>query len=223
MDLNKLAYYQKLQQQVNSNAAYLKAREQALNAKQKLINNGLMPNTGARTLRQNLGASLDASMVPGNVGDINSVIWPFFFITDFHATQPNENFNTGFSITQEASFVWMSFSKVVLVQDPDTGDQSYIDPDVAGSAGHAFNLQITMRDGVSSRDFQNTPFDLDTVGNPRFPMKYPKPSLFLPNATIEIAFQNNDPDLIYVPWVCAFGYRIRIENAQQILSMVTSG
>ena len=40
---------------------------------------GLGAVNGARDLHSNLKASLPSTMMPGNVGDINKVIWPFWF------------------------------------------------------------------------------------------------------------------------------------------------
>lgn len=229
MDYKKLAYFQKLQNQVQSNAAYLAAREKVLNEKQRMLNQGIQPNTGARTLKSNLGQALDPQFVPGNVGDINSVYWPFWFRTGMNADgtppviAPGATFATSFSITQEASFIWMSWVKTVYQFDPVAGTFTYIDPDQPGAAGAAFNLSVRFRDGVSSRDFSNANFDLNSFGHPRFPMKHPKPSLFLPNGIIEVTFQNDDLVNQYVPFITAFGYRMRIENSQNILSMVTGG
>jgi hypothetical protein len=45
--------------------------------------------------------------------------------------------------------------------------------------------------------------------------------MFLPNSTVEAIFSNKDAARTYVPFVTFFGYRVRIEDAQNILSTIT--
>jgi hypothetical protein len=238
---NKLNVLAGLQRQVASRDAFLVAKQEALANKLNLLKRGQMPMAGmgngasqgggiadpssnppGTPLQANMQRNLPPGMVPGNVGDINRVIWPFYFTTDFGAVPPNSSFRTGFTITQEAAFIWMSFTKAIYIQDDVSGDMSYIDPDQPGDTGCAYNLSMTIRDSSSERDFENSPFDTDMVGNPRWPTKYPRPSLFAPNGNVEITFTNSDPALTYVPFVTAFGYRIRIEDARTMLSFVTA-
>jgi len=216
--INKLL---KLQQQVSSREAYLDAKAKALNAQERRLANGMLPNMGANDLEANLrnNPNLSSGMVPGNVGAINRVIWPFYFTTAFITLAPNTTINTGFTVTQEAAFIWMSYTKSVYELTGGT-DYTYVDPDQPGAAGIAPGLSFTIHDSQSGRDFDNFPINLDGVGNPRWPTMFPKPTMFLPNSNIQISFNNSDVAKTYVPFITAFGYRIRIDDAQNILSLV---
>jgi hypothetical protein len=235
MDQRQLAYLQDLKLKVARQEAFLNSKEKFLNDKERIQRQGLRPlngpfgsqdsssNNGVTGVTQNLESNfdntLDPGMRPGNVGSLNRVIWPFFFTTNLVELPPNTAQTSSFTITQEACFVWMSFVKVVMLEDELCG-LTYIDPDVAGSGGEAPGLSITIRDSQSSRDFQNTNINLDAYGNPRFPMIFPRPMLFTPNSNIQIGYQNQHDTNVYVPRVTAFGYRIRVEDAGSLLSTV---
>jgi len=217
-ELNQLL---KLRDQVQRREAYLDAKAKALNAQERRLAAGMVPNMGAADLEANLknNPNLDNGMVPGNVGAINRVIWPFYFTTSFITLAPQTTINTGFTITQEAAFIWMSYTKVVYELTGGT-DYTYVDPDQAGATSIAPGLSFTIHDSQSGRDFDNFPINLDGVGNPRWPTMFPKPTMFLPNSNIQISFNNSDVAKTYCPRITAFGYRIRIDDAQNILSLV---
>ena len=212
----------KLQDQIERRSAYLDAKAKALNAQQRRLEAGIVPNMGAADLEANLknNPNLSSGMVPGNVGAINRVIWPFYFSTQFMTLAPNTTINSGFTITQEAAFIWMSYTKSAYIYNAGATSYTYVDPDQAGATGMAPGLSFTIHDSQSGRDFDNFPINLDGVGNPRFPTIFPKPTMFLPNSNIQISFNNSDPSVTYCPFITAFGYRVRIDDAQNILSLV---
>ncbi len=230
---DKIRQIQRLQNQVAQRSAFLDAREQRIGQREQMLGGGRSSPGGNGQMGRNIGGrgqmGMDPSqasqnpnlcnLVPGNVGSLNNVIWPFFFSTDFITLVPNTAIKSGFTITQEASFVWMSYTKQVYQFDG-VNAYTYIDPDQPGATGIAPNLSFTIRDSQSGRDFENFPIDLDIVGHPRFPTIYPRPAMFLPNSNVEISFQNSDPAITYVAFLTAFGYRVRIEDAQNILSLV---
>jgi hypothetical protein len=211
----------KLTSQVNNISAALNAKEANLSQRESQIKQGLQPVYGAQDLEKNLARTF-GPMAPGNLGDINKVIWPFWFTTDTPTTPiaANETFQTSFSITQEAAFIMMSFTKAVYRAD--LGNWQYLDPnDPTDVYGKAPGLVFTLRDGSSSRQFFNSiAIPAGAYGNPRFPSKLPRPIMFLPNQVVEVSFFNNDPVASYVPLLTAFGYRMRIEDAQRFLSLV---
>ena len=217
----QMQYLQQLNQSVNSLASYLDAKEKSLAIRETQLRQGQMPNNSAQQLDYNARRSLSPLLTPGNIGDINSVIWPYFFPTDIPNTPigVNESFPTGFSITQEAAFIFMSFNKVVYLVEGEGDEESwtYLDPD-AGQPS-APGLTFTLRDGSSTRQFFNTPMNTDAYGNPRFVTKFPRPVMLLPNQVMQITFANSHPTNRYVPIITAFGYRIRIEEAQKLLSL----
>ena len=200
--------------------AALSARESAVREQETKVRQGLIPNNGASDLKQNLDYSLRPSLVPGNLGNINRVIWPFFFTTSLQTLAVNSSATTRFTVTQEAAFVLMSYTKTVYTKTVGPLVYTYVDPDATGAASQANDLKFSLRDAQSSRDFNNLPINLDQVGNPRWPTILPDPVFFLPNSTIEVTFANSSASVVYVPRITFFGYRVRLENAQQILSTV---
>ncbi len=169
------------------------------------------------------GQALPFYTAPGNVGDINRVIWPFWFQTA-RADVGNGNFavSRGFSVTQEAAFVIVSYTKAVFQKTAGPFNVQYLDPDRDTGAGKATDLSITMRDSQSSRQFMDTNIQLDHVGHPRFPTYFPAPMLLLPLANFEVDYTlpttSTDEFVVFTSF---FGYRIRIEEAQEILATVT--
>jgi hypothetical protein len=192
---------------------------EALLKKRSLERQGLPPVRGASSLKQSLDAALPPTLRPGNVGSINRVIWPFFFTFSAPELSPNSSSQGFTTITQEAAFVWMSYTKAVYKKTVGPV-YTYVDPDDYSAAGQVDGLKFTLRDAQSTRVFHNTPLEIDSIGNPQFPSLLPTPILFLPNSTIEITYQNDNAADTYVPFITMFGYRVRIEDAQKILSTV---
>lgn len=179
-------------------------------------------NTSANDLYRNIKRSVPSRLMPGNVGDINNVIWPFWFTFTAPELQPNQTSQASFSVTQEAAFIWMAFTKVVFKR---TGAAPYvytaIDTNQEDPAqGEANNLSFQIRDAQSSRVFSQQPVPIDAFGDPNFPSVLQTPVMFLPNSTVECLYSNADASAVYVPHITMFGYRVRLENAEQILSLV---
>lgn len=223
MDYNtKMAELNQLKRQVEAISSIVDSKEKQIAYKESLVRQNMLPNNSAQNLEYNMRNALGPMLTPGNIGDINTVIWPFYFSTDIPETPiaPNETFQTGFSVTQEAAFIFMSFSKTVYLVEGEIPNDSwtYLDPDQQMPS--APGLTFTLRDGSSSRQLFNTPMNVDHYGNPRFPTKFPRPVMLLPNQVMQIQFNNTDASNSYVPFITAFGYRIRIDEAQKLLSLV---
>ena len=183
---------------------------------------GVAPVDSARQLNANLRNALPPRMVPGNIGDINRVIWPFFFPFNAPELTPNTSTIASVTVTQEAAFIWMSWSKAVFQKTTGPTQYTYIDPQNFNSdLGGVNGLTTALRDASSTRVFNGSPTEIDTMGDANQPSVLPTPIMFLPNATIELNFTNNHPTNTYVPFVTMFGYRVRIQDAQKILSMIT--
>lgn len=187
--------------------------------KRSLQRQGLPTQQSASGLKETLDRALPATLRPGNVGSINRVIWPFWFTFSAPELAPNSSSQGFVTITQEAAFVMMSYSKAIYKKTAGPV-YTYVDPNDYTSAGSVDGLKFTLKDAQSTRTFHNSPLEIDTVGVPEFPSVLPTPILFLPNSTIEITYQNDNASDTYVPFVTLFGYRVRIEDAQRILSTV---
>lgn len=187
-----------------------------LNKKQSLIKQGLPTNVAAPyDLKQSLNKS---GLEAGNVGAINRIIWPFWFPFTAPQLGPNETSQGFTTVTQEACFVWTSYTKSVFKLDG--GVYTYIDPQNSSAAGSSDGLKMAIRDSQSTRNLHNLPLDIDMIGDPSYPSVLPTPMLFLPNSNIEITYTNENPSVTYVPFITLFGYRMRIEDAQNLLSTV---
>lgn len=166
-------------------------------------------------------SKLPGMLQPGNVGDLNRVIWPFWFtFTPAPELAPGESLGANFAVTQEAAFVVMAITKTVhkVTAGP---VYTYVDPDDESIAGQNPGLSFYIRDAQSSRVFMQTTVQLDHLGAPRFPTVLAQPMLFLPNSVVEAGYSNAHPTDTYVPFVTMFGYRLRIEDAENIRSLVT--
>lgn len=218
----QMAQLDTMRKQVVAIQKIVDSKEQAISVQESKLRQGQMPNNSAQNLQFNLSNSLGPLLTPGNIGDINSVIWPFYFTTDRPDSpiDPGQTFLTGYSVTQEAAFIFMSFTKTVYLVEGEDPNESWTYLPPAPFQASAPGLVFTLRDGSSSRQLYNTPTNLDHYGSPRFPTKFPRPVMLLPNQVMQIAFTNTHASNRYVPFITAFGYRIRIDEAQKLLSLV---
>jgi hypothetical protein len=167
-------------------------------------------------------SQISESRRPLNVGDLNRTIWPFFFTFKTGELAPDRTLQTSFTVTQEAAFIWLSYTKSVFLKDPLTSAMTYLDPaENSKASGEANGLEFVFRDAQSTRVFNAKPTSIDHVGWSRNPSVLSTPTMFLPNSTVEAIFSNKDVSRTYVPFVTFFGYRVRIEDAQSILSTIT--
>jgi len=176
----------------------------------------------ART-QSNLINSKLGGLMPGNIGDINKVVWPFWYTFTAPELTPGLSSTGSFTTSQEAAYIWLSFTASVFLRTGGGPNYVYtaIDTDDESGAGLINGLNIVFRDAQSSRVFQRNPMPIEAFGSPAFPTVLRSPVMFLPNSTVECLFTNNDATNVYVPFISFFGYRVRIQGAEQILSLVT--
>lgn len=189
----------------------LKAREIALSTQEQI------GSSSVRNLKKELNDTLPSYMVPTNVGGIDSVQWPFLFAVNFDLSTtpgwPAFTFSTSqtrfFQVTQESGFLLMSIVKV--------SSQT--------AAGALAPLQLEIIDRQSSRRFTNNPMPLQTIGDTGLPTVFPTPMLVMPNASIELTLSsqmNNGQNYAgaSLHQITFFGYRTRIDNAENVLSTI---
>ncbi len=155
-------------------------------------------------------------LAPGNIGDINKVIWPFWFTFQAPIMTANSQGTGSIAVTQEAGFVAVTMTKAIFA-DVGGGAYQYQDPE---AGAYAPGLSFTLRDAISTRQFMTQPVAASHLGNPRFPFSFPTPMFFLPNGVVEVQWFNNSATT-YVPFLSLFGYRIRIEDAANMMSTVS--
>lgn len=168
-----------------------------------------------KSLKSHIAKYLPAHLRPGNVGGYNKVTWPFWFQTNFDfGTDPTYSQNTrqtqSFQVDQEAAFLLMAISR-----------KSY----AYSTAGELAPLQFELRDRQSTRQFSDKPVSMQTIGDKSRPTILPTPMLIMPNAFIDITMTS----WLQAPQASVgsgkfqysfFGYRIRIEDADQVLSTI---
>lgn len=212
-----------LQKRVQNASMQAAKEENLLKNAQSRAGGNLAPQESAQTLGYNLAQGLDSSLMPGNVGDINRIIWPFWFTTSQVTLEPNQAGQGNITITQEASFIWTGYSKVVLLEETGgPGQYQYIDPFQPDDSAKANDLNFLIRDSQSSRQFMNKPMSINMISDGRILTNLPTPQLILPNSNIEVTYQNNSASATYRPFITFFGYRLRIDHSKDILSTISA-
>lgn len=194
------------------------------NKKMDALLKSRMGRLSPQALQARLQQALPERLLPGNVGDINNVFWPFFFTFTTSELPPNSGFNASVTITQEAAFILLKMTKVVFRRSGAMAPFVYTAINALDSSeaiSNANDLNITIRDAQSTRVFFGLPTGIDEIGCAEFPTKLPVSQLFLPNSTIECIYQNTNAVDTFVPFITLFGYRLRLDNAAAILSTVT--
>jgi hypothetical protein len=166
---------------------------------------------------------------PANVGTEGTVMWPYFYITTLGPQQypvvaPGSGLDTYFSVSQEAAFLITHMMSVVYERSG-TGPNymwTALDPvQQPNGTGYAPGLTYNMTDPQSGRVFNYNPTPMDYVGPGDFPSVLQAPMLMLPNTTMITRFQNQHASRVYCPYVCFFGYRLRLSDMQAIQSLTT--
>jgi hypothetical protein len=218
-----MKYDPRLKQQVSQNEQILNRVLQNM----RQLRQGQEQNIDPQALHRNMNRALPAGLRPGNVDDINRVIWPFWFTFELDPgvedIAPDETRIGSFAVTQEAAFIAVSLTKAVFLREAAPDRFTYIDPenfnlDVSDAEG----LKYVLRDSTSTREFNDVSMPVDMIGVPRNPTVLPVPILFLQNSNVEIIYTNNSENVrTYRPFVTMFGYRVRLQEYQQVLSTVS--
>lgn len=197
----------------------LREREKSLNARMSYLNNPqTMPANNIKSLKNSLLGNLPSHMVPGNVGGINEVTWPFLFQINLDIGDDPTVIDTSitrgsFQVDQEAAFLMMSISRA---HNTNAAGQS---------ATINAPLQVEIIDRQSSRRFNNAPMPLQMIGQNSCPSIMPTPMFIQPNAFIDFvvsgipatAQQFNGSGSFQLSF---YGYRIRTDDAGKVLSTI---
>lgn len=213
-----IAQKQKLQAQVGRMVAAITKKDLDLQKKEMTLAQGGGPGELARKMSQ-----MPIYLAPGNVGDVNKVIWPSFFPTEVVRLAPNQQVDTGFSVSKTAAFIMVAYIKAIYLEEDLGGGNfsyTYIDPDDPAGSGDAPDLSFAFRNSSSTREHMDTTVNLDHVGNPRWPTFLYAPQMVFPNQNIEVSFFNDHPTNIYRASLTFYGIRIRIDESYDLLSSV---
>lgn len=165
------------------------------------------------SLEQSLRKILPPYMMPTNVGDVNSVSWPFHHVVNFDlgtnpTIGPTTRVTESFQVSQEAAFI---ITKLSLKTSSDGIE--------------AAPLSVRMIDRQSSRQFNDSAIPLQMIGSKSYPTILPTPMLIMPNAFMDFTLES---------WLTANqsvvgtgkiqlmleGYRIRLGDMTKVLSTI---
>lgn len=167
------------------------------------------------------------SLRPANIGSQGSVLWPYVFTFGLQPFQipeavPGQSLDTYFTVSQEAAFLCthMMFTAFNVTGVPKTYtafDWSFLDNPAFSSPG----LYVTLQDPQSGRFFNMQPTPTSFIGNGDYPTALQSPLLLLPNSNMIARFLNQHATNTYAPYLSLFGYRIRLDDMDQITSLTT--
>lgn len=179
---------------------------------------------GPKSVAAQLKGVLPPPLLPGNVGDIKQVIWDFAFTFPYTRLLPGQAADAVLTITQEAGFVVTHMSQVVFWELGAGPLYSYscYTPTFSLAQSTAPDLKYLLIDAQSSRTFHNAPEAIDNLGIGISRTHLPTPLFFLPTSTIVCRYQNDSATNSYVPFITLYGYRVRIDEAQKVLSTMTA-
>lgn len=209
--------------QVKNTISNLSARRKALSSQPVFVQ--------GKGLHQAMATFLPQQLVPTNLGGLNTVAWQFQFTVDFDLSQTPvwqtqvgltgngaissfTRLTESFQVTQEAAFLMMG----IMRHANDYNDAGDLGP-----------LTFEFRDAQSSRYFNNEPTPIQMFGQKGYMSYMAVPMILMPNARFEITLGCNLDQGItqQVPadasgkHTCTmFGYRIRVQDADKVLSTI---
>lgn len=214
-DLNEVI---KRIQELESYRAYERRRERDLKARSLALKKlPEIANNGVQSLEKNLQGFLPSHMFPSNIGPIDAVTWPFWSSVDFDfGTDPSVSTlltqTQSFQVSQEAGLMIMGIYR----------DSSEVS--LAGSLGP---WQVVFRDAQSSRQLNDKPMIFQNIGFKSNPTVLPTPYFLLPNAKFEVVMSGANQTAFTAlgeaqHQICFMGYRVRVQDAQNVLSTIFS-
>jgi len=171
----------------------------------------------ASNLQGELSKAIPAYLMPGNVGAYSKVTWPFWYSMNFDfGTNPTWTTNSrqtqSFQVSQEAAFLVSALSLKTY---------SY------STASALAPLQIELKDRQSTRQFNDRPIPMQMIGKRSKPTVLPTAMLLMPNAFFDVTISSWVPSGVSQATtgtgkfqVTFYGYRVRVEDADKILSSV---
>lgn len=194
----------------------LRAQERGIAARERAL--ASQPQVrGGEGLAGHLKSFLPSRLVPGNVGGINTVVWPFWLTLDFDfgtnpsLTSTSEVMET-VQVTQEAAMLVTEISRV---------------SEAATTAGDLGPYTVSFRDRQSTRQFQDRAIPLQAIGSKSYATRFPTAMLIMPNAFLEVtmgtwlaAGETQNTTGSGKHQISLHGYRIRIEDTEKVLSTI---
>jgi hypothetical protein len=195
---------------------YLRQQERSQNARARSLTGAPVVGAGSgeiQKLESNLRKFLPESHMPGNVGGLNRVVWDFNMVMDFDfgnplTLTPTTRASQNIQVTQEAVFILTSIGRTCACSQTENAP-----------------WQVEIRDLQSSRMLMDSPMPYQMIGSRSLPSYFTTPYLLMPNAKLELTMSTFTPFNIVLNVVNKhqfhfFGYRIRVEDADKVLSTI---
>ena len=163
-------------------------------------------------------------MFTGDLDDLNRLIWPYFYPTEMILVPAQGSVTANITVSNEAPFSVMRMSRAVFEYEDlggGTFNLTYIKPSVDVVKGTLDGLSYQLVDSQSKRSWSEEPISLDYIGDGKCPHIFDEPFLINPNNNLEVRLYN-DTDKSYFVSVTMFGYKIRVEDAKNIITLVTN-
>lgn len=214
MDANKLA------RDIDELKAYMhklrKDEKTLIMREQALASEFQIPLSNPQNLKNKMVHGLPAHLVPGNVGNLYDVTWPFWYVANFDfgvdpVISQNLRQTQSFTVSQEAAFILLGISRA---------------SDEATTLGGAYGpWQLNFQDRQSSRKLNDAPIPFQILGSKANITPLPTGYLILPNASIDVEMSGSNVTPFTATGVAKHqimfhGVRIRIEAADKILSTI---
>lgn len=161
-------------------------------------------------------SGMTSEIVPAGIKDINKIIWPYTMSTGFMQTSPAISYaNKNLLVNQEAGFV---VTKIIhqVFEKMSAGVYRWVDL----RNENAEDLYINFSDPQSGRYFAQEPFSINHIGDGQFFTKMLGRPLILPNSAINAEVTTKSTTKTYFTNISFVGYRVRIEDATDILGLV---
>lgn len=97
---------------------------------------------------------------------------------------------------------------------------NYINLKDQENAGLLESLKVQIIDSQSSRSWHDEPIPATIYGDPKDPFVLDKPYMVLQNQNLEVRWVNSGSK-VYLPTLLFHGYRMRLSDAEGIMSLVT--
>lgn len=214
MDTNKLA------RDIDELRAYmtkLRKDERALIAReQALASEFQIPLSNPQQLKNKMVHGLPSHLVPGNVGNLYDVTWPFWYVANFDfgvdpVISSTLRQSKSFTVSQEAAFILLGISRA--------------SDEATSTAGAYGPWELNFSDRQSSRRLNDKPIPFQVIGSKANITPLPTGYLLLPNASIDVEMGGQNPAGFASTGsgkhqVMFHGVRIRVEAADKILSTI---
>lgn len=166
--------------------------------------------------------SLTGDLVPNGIKDISKIIWPYQFSSGMMSTSPAKKTDSAnIQNSNRAGFVINKIQAVIFEVTSADGDplvQKFIDLQSSTELVHDLYVRFS---NSSDRYFSSDFFHISHLGNARFFTRMISNPFLQPNTNFTVEIASKSSTKKYKTNISLLGYRLDIENGENILSYQT--